>query len=211
MKIKMERYLQCEEYKKYNNKEFEILKTKIEYGKKYFLIEVEGKEEWVTHFVFKEIIDLNPEDCRKVVIFKNVRRNLPPYWFQKLMNKRNIKVYTYIAIDKNSDESDFVYTEDLSNYKDFDEPYYDVIFYTKYISDSITSIDVEKLTKSKDRNIDIYDIYENREDEAIIKIAEEINDENRVKIVSIPNDVEYFIELGQGNGEYIQEESRSWN
>lgn len=50
----------------------------------------------------------------------------------------------------------------------------------------------------------------NREDEELIKIAEEINNEDYLKIIEIPIDVKYDIKYKYGN-EYIEEKHREWN
>ena len=50
----------------------------------------------------------------------------------------------------------------------------------------------------------------NREDEELIKIAEEINNEDYLKIIEIPIDVKYDIKYKDGN-EYIEEKHREWN
>ena len=49
-----------------------------------------------------------------------------------------------------------------------------------------------------------------REDEELIKIAEEINNEDYLKIIEIPIDVKYDIKYKNGN-EYIEEKHREWN
>lgn len=189
---------------KYIDKEFEVKKTKIENWENCYLIEVENKEEWVSSDDFAEITDLNESNSKKVVLFQNSDTELPPYWFEKFMKKKGIDIYVYVPLDKGdccNRDSKYVYVKDLSKYTDFNRRYYDIYYSMEYLGENTTIHNafygVLKNFNMDDKNFIFTSISSVcclcRESKEMIEIAEEVNDETKLKIVSMPSDMLYSI------------------
>lgn len=150
-----------------------------------------------SRFIDTKQVVINGEEAR----LSNVP-SLSPYWVVKLFKKKGKTLYTY----------DF----EINNIKN----YYALIdnnkcrtsymmHYTMYSEKKIYDKIYDKLDL-----IDIYSMFDkiSREDKDLIDIVKEINNEEIIKIVNIPIDVEYSIEeLGCSFAEEIEEKHRRWS
>lgn len=129
---------------------------------------------------------------------------LTPKWVVEYHKRKGIQLFYYLA-ELFEDEFIYVLTnvDELNNNTEI----YHGFFLLKNVGEQITDFD------TIDSNLILYepDIFKNREDKILIDIAKEINDEKLIKIIEIPDDVEYdIVQSDCGFNEYIAEKHRIW-
>ena len=148
-------------------------------------------------------------DKTKQVVIKGLKNKnylLTPYWILEYYKRKGKQIHCYIGDWENNIK---LYTqEELKNYIECSD--YVEYFTTK----KVNNIDELNLLTEKEL-FGLWDFEHkvNREDKILIQIAKEINDEEQLKIIEIPYDVEYDIREYEEVfcGEYICEKHRIWN
>lgn len=127
------------------------------------------------------------------------QRLLSPYWAIKFLEKKGYKnVKAYQSWDSPSGYSEFESASDMDSF-----------FRHEYISYSEKDLEGVRECCVKDKDLIPYEkLIKNREDKDLIEIAEQVSD-NDVKIMEIPDDVEYTIKEKNGF-ETIVEKHRVW-
>ncbi len=146
----------------------------------------------------------------KQVVISPCENLLNLYWFMKYASKKKIKVFPYKAI-YNSDYS-------VKEYKKINSPDKNDWEFSSWCKIELLNIDCGQTLSKKDfdkieNKSVIYhrDYLDNREDKDLISIAKKINDDSKIKICEIPNDVLYHIEDCECSiGEQIVESHRIW-
>ncbi len=130
---------------------------------------------------------------------------LTPKWTIKYYKRKGIELYYYLA---ELFEDDFTYVLTDANELDNNTEIYHGYYLLKNVGEeieNITELDYSIMFNE-------YDMFENREDKVLIDIAEEINDEKLIKIIEIPDDVEYnIVQSNCGFREYVEEKHRVWS
>lgn len=143
---------------------------------------------------------------KKVVIISEPI--LPIRLVTEYCKRKSIDVYTYIG-EVIGNKLLF----ELKNIEDIDdinkpEDYYRTYYLSENVGDTITSFTDE----IKPKIINEYELLKDREDSVLIDVAEEINNPDIVKVVEIPDNVEYYItQIGDSSSEYIVEKHRIWS
>lgn len=130
---------------------------------------------------------------------------LTPKWTVEYYKRKGIELFYYLA---ELFEDDFIYVLTDANELDNNTEIYHGYYLLKNIGEEIE--DIYEL----DCNImfDEYDMFKDREDKILIDIVSEINNEKLVKIIEIPNDVEYdVVQSDCGFNEYVEEKHRIWS
>jgi len=148
---------------------------------------------------------------KQVVIKKEAFDILTPKWTHEYLLRKGIKTYLYEI-----DWSDYYGTDYYRLIKNLDDvdnfDIYQIEYLTKNIGDILTKDEFINLELDEKDIIDYYEIFKNREDKDLVDIAKEIGDESIVKVVEIPDDVEYTIEENECSlCEYISEKHRVWS
>lgn len=130
---------------------------------------------------------------------------LTPKWTIEYYKRKGIELYYYLA---ELFEDEFTYVLANPNELDDNTEIYYGYYLTKNVGEEITNLD--------DLQNDIlfyeFDMFEDREDKDLIEIAKEINDTDLIKIVEIPDDVEYNVVQSEcGFSEYVEEKHRVWH
>lgn len=129
---------------------------------------------------------------------------LTPKWTIEYYKRKGIELYYYLA---ELFEDDFTYVLTDANELDSNTEIYHGYYLLKNVGEEIENIN------ELDYSImfDEYDMFENREDKVLIDIAKEINNEKLIKIIEIPDDVEYNVVRSDcGFREYVEEKYRVW-
>ena len=143
---------------------------------------------------------------KKVVIFKESFYRMPPYWFQKYMKLKGIDIYCYHEVFQKDHTVKFHLIE---NSKTIEKQY--LFDFVVYLDNNYGEVLTYEEFDRKNQ-IFISNYTEDREDEDLINIAKEINDENIIKIIEIPVDIEYDIWQNECDcGEHIRETHRTWS
>lgn len=136
---------------------------------------------------------------------------LSPYWIKEFYKRKGIDIFIYYL--KSWDDSLYInVTNDLDFLIKYEDEWDSFEYFSKDLGKEISFL-----------NRDIYDIdgfvyarleteeYTNREDKDLIAIAKETNDKKKIKVIEIPDDVQYeILEYECAIGEYIREISRTW-
>lgn len=130
---------------------------------------------------------------------------LTPKWIVEYYKRKGIDLYVYVG--ELSDEDGIVYklkeSKELNDNKE--------IYYAFYLTENVGTVIEEFNDELESKMIYEFDMFEDREDKILIDIAKEINNEKLIKIVEIPDDVEYdVIQYECGFSEYIAEKHRTW-
>ena len=85
------------------------------------------------------------------------------------------------------------------------------IYCPLYLLDNFGDI-IEEITDGiAQKVVNEYDMFNDREDKMLIDIAKEINNEELIKIIEIPDDVEYEVVQSEcGFSEWVEEKHRVW-
>lgn len=138
----------------------------------------------------KQVVVSGSENCSGL---------LNPYWMVEYFKRQGKELFIFEEVE--DEEYVFYKLQELSSsYNNFTKSYYGL-----YYSYNKSEDGVQFITK--------YDLSEeiSREDEILIQIAKEINNEEYLKIINIPFDVEYIIRDCECScGDYISEKHRTW-
>ena len=129
---------------------------------------------------------------------------LTPKWTIEYYRRKGIELFYYRA---ELFEDDFIYVlTDVNELDDNTEIYYGY-YLTKNIGEQL-----EKLDDLDDELFfDECNMFEDREDKVLLDIAKEINDEELIKIIEIPDNVEYnIVQSSCGFSEWVEEKHRVW-
>lgn len=129
---------------------------------------------------------------------------LTPKWIIEYLKRKNINAYVYIINPVSLTE--FQYEKQDPNELDSNEE----VYFESYLTidkDIITAEEYENL--SDEYFICKSELFKDREDPILIEIAKEINNEEMIKIVEIPDDVSYHV-VDVGFEEHIVENHRIW-
>ena len=130
---------------------------------------------------------------------------LTPKWTVEYYKRKGIELYVYID-EFIEEDNDYITVLKDSNTLDNNTEIYCPIYLTKNFGDII------KIDDTMNESI-IYehDMFKDREDKILIDIVKEIDNEKLIKIVDIPNDVEYnVVQSDCGFREYVEEKHRIW-
>lgn len=129
---------------------------------------------------------------------------LTPKWIIEYYRRKGIELFYYRA---ELFGDDFIYVlTDVNELDDNTEIYYGY-YLTKDIGEEF-----EKLDDLDDELLfDECNMFENREDKVLLDIAKEIDNEELIKIIEIPDDVQYnIVQSGCGFSEWVEEKHRVW-
>lgn len=141
-------------------------------------------------------------DAKQIVIkgLDNYYGLLTPYWLVEYINRKyNKQLYIY---DTKEDEESYFLLQESANYNDFCKSY-DECYSYKEIKGKVKCAEDFILTYELLNEI-------SREDEILIQIAKEINNEEYLKIIDIPFDVDYYISQYDDGSECVEENHRKW-
>ena len=140
---------------------------------------------------------LNNKNTKQVVIggvCNCTGRLLPPYYMNKYLKSIGLNI-GLVEKNMNTDEFNKI---NLDSYKSFDKTYYKINGVDKITSNIFNYFELKEMI--------------DREDEELVKIAKEVNNEDYLKIIELPQDVEYEIIQNECcGGETIVEKHREWN
>lgn len=129
---------------------------------------------------------------------------LPEKWVAEYCKRKGIDIYAYVVDEVLGDKISFK----IKDASEIDETEVCAVY---YLSENLGEVITGITDDMRQKIIYEHELFRNREDKVLIDIAKEINDTNLVKIVEIPDDVEYDIcRLGSGIHEYIVEKHRVW-
>lgn len=129
---------------------------------------------------------------------------LTPKWTIEYYRRKGIELLYYRA---ELFEDDFIYVlTDVNELDDNTE-----IYYGYYLTKNIG----EEFEKLDDLDYELFfdecNMFEDREDKVLLDIAKEINNEELIKIIEIPDDVEYnIVQSDCGFSEWVEEKHRVW-
>ena len=141
-------------------------------------------------------------DTKQVVIkgLDNYYGLLTPYWLVKYINRKyNKQLYIY---DTKKDEESYFLLQESANYNDFCKSYDECYSYKE----------IKGKVKCAEDFILRHELLDeiSREDEILIQIAKEVNNEEYLKIIDIPFDVDYYISQYDDGSECVEENHRKW-
>lgn len=131
---------------------------------------------------------------------------LTPKWVVEYYKRKGIELFYYLA---ELFEDGFIYELKDPNELDDNTCIYHGFYLLKNVGEEITKSDFEKV----DFNLllDEYNMFKDREDKILIDIVKEINNENLIKIIEVPDDVEYdVVQSNCGFSEWVEEKHRLW-
>ena len=178
------------------DKVYEVEKIRYSYNKIYYIKNDEGDiEEYVDHkydFI----------DAKQIVIkgLDNYYGLLTPYWLVEYINRKyNKQLYIY---DTKEDEESYFLLQESANYNDFCKSYDECYSYKE----------IKGKVKCAEDFILRHELLDeiSREDEILIQIAKEVNNEEYLKIIDIPFDVDYYISQYDDGSECVEENHRKW-
>lgn len=141
-------------------------------------------------------------------IVVNSRENhgdlLTPKWVVEYYKRKGIELFVYIP---ELIEDDYIY--ELKDPNELDDN--TCIYCQLYLLDNFGDI-IEEITDGiAQKVVNEYDMFNDREDKMLIDIAKEINNEELIKIIEIPDDVEYEVVQSEcGFSEWVEEKHRVW-
>lgn len=129
---------------------------------------------------------------------------LTPKWVVEYYRRKGIELFVYIP---ELIEDDYIY--ELKDPNELDDN--TCIYCPLYLLDNFGDIIEEITDEIAQKVVNEYDMFKDREDKTLIDIVKEINNENLVKIIEIPDDVEYDVaESDCGFSEWVEEKHRVW-
>lgn len=129
---------------------------------------------------------------------------LTPKWVVEYYRRKGIELFVYIP---ELIEDDYIY--ELKDPNELDDN--TCIYCPLYLLDNFGNIIEEITDEIAQKVVNEYDMFKDREDKTLIDIVKEINNENLVKIIEIPDDVEYDVaESDCGFSEWVEEKHRVW-
>ena len=129
---------------------------------------------------------------------------LTPKWVVEYYRRKEIELFVYIP---ELIEDDYIY--ELKDPNELDDN--TCIYCPLYLLDNFGDIIEEITDEIAQKVVNEYDMFKDREDKTLIDIVKEINNENLVKIIEIPDDVEYDVaESDCGFREWVEEKHRVW-
>lgn len=141
-------------------------------------------------------------------IVVNSRENhgdlLTPKWVVEYYKRKGIELFVYIP---ELIEDDYIY--ELKDPNELDDN--TCIYCQLYLLDNFGDI-IEEITDGiAQKVVNEYDMFNDREDKMLIDIVKEINNEELIKIIEIPDDVEYEVVQSEcGFSEWVEEKHRVW-
>lgn len=129
---------------------------------------------------------------------------LTPKWVVEYYKRKGIELFVYIP---ELIEDDYIY--ELKDPNELDDN--TCIYCPLYLLDNFGDI-IEEITDGiAQKVVNEYDMFNDREDKMLIDIAKEINNEELIKIIEIPDDVEYEVVQSEcGFSEWVEEKHRVW-
>lgn len=129
---------------------------------------------------------------------------LTPKWAVEYYKRKGINLFVYIP---ELIEDDYIY--ELKDPNELDDN--TCIYCGLYLLDNFGDI-IEEITDGiAQKVVNEYDMFNDREDKMLIDIAKEINNEESIKIIEIPDDVEYEVVQSEcGFSEWVEEKHRVW-
>ena len=129
---------------------------------------------------------------------------LTPKWTVEYYKRKGINLFVYIP---ELIEDDYIY--ELKDPNELDDN--TCIYCELYLLDNFGDI-IEEITDGiAQKVVNEYDMFNDREDKRLIDIAKEINNEELIKIIEIPDDVEYEVVQSEcGFSEWVEEKHRVW-
>lgn len=147
---------------------------------------------------------------KKVVINGGGSRGalLTPKWTVEYLKRKGINVYTYIIEEHMNGDVEFVHV-DKDKY-DYTVSNFYIMYLTQYLGKRIS--DTKENIRMVEECIFEDDLFEDREHAILVELANEINDEKIIRVIEIPEDVDYEIkDVGiLSSKEYIVEKHRTW-
>ena len=129
---------------------------------------------------------------------------LTPKWVVEYYRRKGIELFVYIP---ELIEDNYIY--ELKDPNELDDN--TCIYCPLYLLDNFGNIIEEITDEIAQKVVNEYDTFKDREDKTLIDIVKEINNENLVKIIEIPDDVEYDVaESDCGFSEWVEEKHRVW-
>lgn len=129
---------------------------------------------------------------------------LTPKWVVEYYRRKGIELFVYIP---ELIEDDYIY--ELKDPNELDDN--TCIYCPLYLLDNFGDIIEEITDEIAQKVVNEYDMFKDREDKTLIDIVKEINNENLVKIIEIPDDVEYEVVQSEcGFSEWVEEKHRVW-
>ena len=129
---------------------------------------------------------------------------LTPKWVVEYYRRKGIELFVYIP---ELIEDDYIY--ELKDPNELDDN--TCIYCSLYLLDNFGDIIEEITDEIAQKVVNEYDMFKDREDKTLIDIVKEINNENLVKIIEIPDDVEYdVLQSDCGFSEWVEEKHRVW-
>jgi hypothetical protein len=135
---------------------------------------------------------------------------LTPYWTAKYLKRKGIEVFVYNQEVGLEDKWEYELIKDVETLKYSIEM--DCVSYSaKNIGEFLNEEEWDKINMFKNNIIEYDKLFLNREDEDLIFVANEIKNEETIKVIDIPNDVKYKI-CNSRFREWIEEdiEVRKW-
>lgn len=130
---------------------------------------------------------------------------LTPKWVVEYYRRKGIKLFVYLHEFK--DDDNYIYKLANANELDDNTCIYCPLYVTKSFGDTIENLTDEIC----EYIIEDHDMFKDREDELLIGVAKEINNKELIKIIEIPDDVEYnIVESDCGFSEWVEEKHRIW-
>lgn len=133
-------------------------------------------------------------------------RLLTPKWIVEYYKRKGVELFVYIP--ELTIEDDYMY--ELKDPNELDDN--TCVYCPLYLLDNFGDIIEEITDEIAQKVVYSYDMFNDREDKTLISIAKEINNEDLIKIIEIPDDVEYdIVESDCGFGEWVEEKHRVWH
>lgn len=130
---------------------------------------------------------------------------LTPKWVVEYYRRKGVELFVYIP--ELTIEDDYMY--ELKDPNELDDN--TCVYCPLYLLDNFGDIIEEITDEMAQKVVDEYDMFNDREDKTLIGIAKEINNEDLIKIIEIPDNVEYdIVESDCGFDEWVEEKHRVW-
>ena len=144
--------------------------------------------------VFNDFLADRFVDTKQVVISggDNYTGLLTPYWIVEYFKRKGKELFIHMDED---------YPKDNLDYNIFERTYSVKYSYKRFESEISKEDIIYRWQLLKEIS---------REDETLIQIAKEVNNEEYLKIIDIPIDVDYYISQYDDGSECIEENHRKW-
>lgn len=137
---------------------------------------------------------------------------LTPYWTKKYLERKGLNIYVYNQEVGLEDKWEYELIEDKKRINDPAE-IYNVYYLTKNVGSFLDENEWNNLKLIQKDIIPNHRLFKNREDKDLIAIAKEINNEDLIKVIEIPDDIKYKICEGDCScSEWVEEDIliRTW-